>query len=370
MRLDDAVLRALCLSLVWAAHASAGGVTPIGDGSGFTWAQVSGLSSDGSRACGHDAYAKGFVWSAGAYTPVPSLPGETVSFVWDLSSDGSVAVGEAWDGSIHQAIRWTAAGGTVPLGTLQPGQAGAARGVSADGSVVVGWSGSKPYRWTAGGGMQPLGNPQFGYAYGVSADGAIAVGTAQFGLHSQAFRWTEATGLAALTTLPGYVSSGAAAISADGSTIVGSTSPPGGDTREPFRWTEAGGMVVLDNPPGCGRGGANWVSGDGALIAGECSVDDGESTTRIPFVWTQETGTLTLQAFLAQRGVALDEPLIEPEIRAVSDDGRVIAVTVSPPAQVGSLLIDVTPVAVPALPPLGALLLAAGLLAAARRRSG
>jgi probable HAF family extracellular repeat protein len=327
---------------------------------------------DGSHAAGNDVNATGFAWSGGAFTPVPSLPGESVSFVWDLSNDGAVAVGESWDGSHHIPIRWSAATGTVPLGTLQPGETGSAKGVSADGSVVVGWSGSKPFRWTASGGMQPLATASFGYAYGVSADGAIVVGSAQFGLQHQAFRWTEVSGAVGLGTLPGHSSSGASAISADGSTIVGGVSASGNQTftAQPFRWTQAGGMVGLGNPPGCERGGATGVSGDGAVIIGDCLIESEEvGYIHVPFVWTAETGTLTLQDFLSQRGVVLDDPLTAAELTAVSDDGRVIAVVETPFEFVRPRLIDVTPAAVPGLPPLGALGLATALLYIGMRSS-
>jgi probable HAF family extracellular repeat protein len=60
-----------------------------------------------------------------------------------------------------RAFRWTAARGMQNLGTLG-GDRSEARGVSADGSVVVGWAYNaaghdRAFRWTAAGGMQDLG---------------------------------------------------------------------------------------------------------------------------------------------------------------------------------------------------------------------
>jgi probable HAF family extracellular repeat protein len=68
------------------------------------------------------------------------------------------------------------------LGTLG-GDRSVARGVSADGSVVVGvaynaaWQ-QRAFRWTAARGMQDLGMLGGGWsvAYGVSADGSVVVG--------------------------------------------------------------------------------------------------------------------------------------------------------------------------------------------------
>jgi probable HAF family extracellular repeat protein len=62
---------------------------------------------------------------------------------------------------LSRAFRWTASGGMQNLGTLG-GAWSEAYGVSADGSVVVGWAtnaagADRAFRWTAAGGMQDLG---------------------------------------------------------------------------------------------------------------------------------------------------------------------------------------------------------------------
>jgi probable HAF family extracellular repeat protein len=89
--------------------------------------------------------------------------------------------------------------------------------VSADGSVVVGYSvdkgpgGYRAFRWTAREGMQPLtlrpegGEAVESVARRVSADGAVIVGWMrnEKGRRQVAFRWTREEGMLQLGFLPG-----------------------------------------------------------------------------------------------------------------------------------------------------------------------
>jgi probable HAF family extracellular repeat protein len=114
-------------------------------------------------------------------------------------------------------------------------------------------------------------------ASAVSADGSVVVGYSPFG--GEAFRWTQAGGMMGLGLLPGSSGLGsgtfAKAVSADGSVVVGSgsTSSPGG---EAFIWDPAHGIRLLSQvltEDGIDLTGwtlqvATGVSGDGDTIVG------------------------------------------------------------------------------------------------------
>jgi probable HAF family extracellular repeat protein len=165
----------------------------------------------------------------------------------DVSADGSVIVG--WSNIFRrEAFRWTESGGMVGLGAL-PGDDSSsyANGVSADGSVIVGSSssvnGSEAFRWTESSGIVSLGalpaDASYGYANGVSADGSVIVGSSSSVNGNEAFRWTQETGMVSLKEtligagldVSGWTLSSANAISADGFTIVGNGINPSGQTE-------------------------------------------------------------------------------------------------------------------------------------------
>ena len=133
--------------------------------------------------------------------------GERETLARGVSADGKVVVGAASVNADNaQAYRWSMNGQIQNLGTLG-GRASAARAVSANGEVAVGWSyynvsdEMRAFRWTSGGGMQSLGTlgGNNSLAYATSYDGSVVVGQAQDsnGI-TRAFRWTQAGGMVSL----------------------------------------------------------------------------------------------------------------------------------------------------------------------------
>jgi probable HAF family extracellular repeat protein len=274
-------------------------------------------------------------WVVVAWAALPSLAqrltwlgtlGGDRSVAWGVSADGSVVVGWAYNAAGRmRPFRWTAAGGMQDLGTLPGSDESVARGVSADGSVVVGWAWSdvpgygRAFRWTAAGGMQDLGTlgGSEGGATAVSADGSLVVGVADNAEGQyRAFRWTEAGRMQDLGTLPGGCCSWALGVSADGSVVVGWAYNAAGRSRA-FRWTEASGMQDL----GTLGGRSSWargVSADGSVVVGWAENAEGWSRA---FRWTAAGGMEDLNTTYAS---LLTDGSVLWAADAISPDGRYI----------------------------------------------
>ena len=125
-----------------------------------------------------------------------------------------------------------------------------------------------------------------------------------------------------LGDLPGGpFTSQAIGISADGSTVVGSSfSAPGGQA---FRWTSGGGMVGLGDLPGGIFLSSAWaVSADGSVVVGESG---GSTSGQEAFVWNSSRGMKSLREVLVNLAVG---PVLSgwtlTRAQAISDDGLTI----------------------------------------------
>ena len=221
----------------------------------------------------------------------PTYPPNDESKITDISADGSVMAG--WgSGDGDRSLIWSTSSGWSILPKLGSGGSHA-DGISSDGSIVVGYSGSpsgrQAYKWTQSEGIIGLGDLSGGIfesrAYGISGDGNVIVGYGSSSSGTEAFRWTSSEDMTGLGDLPGgSFFSEARDTSADGSFVVGFGNTSIGS--EAFFWDATNGMRnlqdMLVNDLGLDLTGwnltiANGISGDGMKIVGEGINPDGNS---------------------------------------------------------------------------------------------
>ncbi len=292
------VLSTIVISADWGTTpAKAQPMVGLGSLPGSTTSVAFAVSADGSTVVGSSG-AEAFVWTAATgMVGMGHLPGLSFSEANGVSADGAMVVGsslyfdeQSFDFA-SEAFVWTAGVGMVGLGDLSDAQHPFSFGyaVSADGSTIVGMSRNPQNRneafvWTAATemlGMGYLPGATSSIARGVSADGSTIVGYSD----GQAFIWTAATGMVGLGTLSGFTSSHAEGVSADGSTVVGSCVNAQGE-QEAFVWLVATGMVGLGHLTAATSSVAIGVSADGSRIVGH----SGDQA----FVWTAATGMVGL----------------------------------------------------------------------------
>jgi uncharacterized membrane protein len=240
------------------------------------------------------------------------------------NADGSVIAGYGQtSNTTGEGFRWTASTGLVGIGALAGSNGAVVRGISADGSTIVGDSASRPFRWAASTGMVSLGemSPQaYDQANAVSGDGSIVVGRGMVVPTHHAFRWTAATGLVRMDPADQVPPSEATAITPDGNTIVGWNYGLAGSHA--FRWTEAGGFVSLDPAETPIRTTIpKALSADASTIVGIRQFADGQDME--PFVWDEVHGFRRMADILIAQGVDLSGWELR-EVKGISADGSTV----------------------------------------------
>ncbi|TWU22594.1 PEP-CTERM sorting domain-containing protein [Bythopirellula polymerisocia] len=192
------------------------------------------------------------------------------------------------------------------------------RNLSADGKFVTGSSsttnGTEAFLWTEETGMVGLGAPlgsQDSFGTAVSNDGSTVVG-----LHGElssirAMRWTAGGGPVDFDPFPvGAASRLANGLSADGSTIVGGFQPGEFQNAIAFHWS-GGTLTQIDDTAE-----ASAVSADGSVVVGTDLILGTPPATNEAFIWTAVDG-LTRLGFLP--GGSGDS-----SATGISADGRVV----------------------------------------------
>lgn len=312
------------------------------------------------------------------FVALGTLSGYATSQAIALSADGSVVAGIAsTPAGRRQAFRWTAHEGAVGLGFMPGGTYSAAAAISADGSVILGngdttsspTASAGPFLWSAGTGvvrLQPPPNAVLCAGAGMSGDGGVVAGTC-LTFNNEAFLWRGGAAPVSLGRFGGgsNQTSSAAAVSKDGSTIVGTghpvltgavvwntggaatvvgklandatanasavtrngssvvgTSMDGRQVARAFLWTRTMGIGALGDelPPGVTGTYASGVSGDGATVVGWGPTDEGEAA----LIWQAESGWRTLAAALVADHWTEVPGWQLTRATAISDDGRTI----------------------------------------------
>lgn len=280
-----------------------------------------------------------------------------------ISADGSVIVGNSRvPDSTGRAFSWRQGTGMVNLGLFGNLSSTSAQAVSYDGSVIVGVGNldvvSRPFLYRADTGMVPLGNlgTDYGFANGVSGDGSVVVGASALagnaGIH--AFRWTEATGIQSLGTLGGNRGDALAA-SQDGAVIVG-VDLNAANLYQAFRWTSSEGMVGLPSFGGSSSV-ASAITANGMSIVGDASYANGAQRASL---WDSQGNIFDLNARYAH---LIPAGWVLTSASGISPNGRFITGTGANARGIAEAwVIDTVP------EPTSVAVLAGGLLAIIRSR--
>lgn len=305
----------------------------MGRATGAASSRVYGLSADGTIAAGlsdppfGNPNQPGFRWTRdGGRVDIAPPPSRTPAF--GLSSDGTTMVGSVGTSVSATAYRRVGNGPIESLGLLPGYTRSTGRGVSGDGSVVVGKSeriasiDGQAFRWSSSTGLQPLGflRPQgsFSEATDVSDDGNIVVGISQSNGSSgllEPFRWTPDTGMNPLPSLAGTIESQARGISRDGRVIVGSATTSSATFA--VRWVD-GVVENLGTAPGVNSPNLFRANQDGSVLIGGDGSSIGDNSA---LVWTASTGFMLLTDYLRANGVPVPTDVAIPYCQAVSADG-------------------------------------------------
>jgi hypothetical protein len=254
------------------------------------------------------------------FTGVGFVPGVSQqSIPRGISGDGTVVVGDAGFSTGAVGFMWTQGGGIVSLGSTT----NSAKAVSYDGSIIAGrLKGYRAYRWVSGSGITDLGYLPGGSAYAeihdMTTDGSFMVGNGDTPAGNQACYWTQATGFVLLGDLPGGdFSSVARAVSNSGARIAGwSDSGAGSDPGiEGFYWMQSTGMVPLGFLPGTETDPTRETQVFGISASGSTIVGHSQTfSKREAFRWTQAGGMESLEAGVTLSGSSANDVSLDGQI--------------------------------------------------------
>jgi uncharacterized membrane protein len=316
--------------------------------------QLVALSADGRVAAGtlSGAASGGFRWREGRGLEL--LPG-AVS-VHGLSPSGRSVAGSAFDAARREtAAYWDDAGtrhalGGLPGALTQSGLLSLAFGVSDEPRVVGVANGAddrlQAFVWTAADGLRALTLPdaaRSARARGLSADGRrIYGGYERADGRYAGVLWNDGRAQPLADGAGRFVGEVLGA-DRDGRVLIGSS-----ETRDlafVYRWNASGGIETLQRPatPLPLPLHAYAGSEDGRLVVGSA----GLGAERIAVIWNAAEAPQPFAAWLAQRGVDVPAQWTLAEATAISADGRRVGGWGRHDGQLDSFVVDL-PAAAPA----------------------
>ena len=313
-------------AFLWTADAGMVSLGSLGGSSG-----AYGVSADGTVVAGDSVNADGvrepFRWTPDSgMTGVGTLGGTTRVYLGSggspISADGSTIIGRGWDGTQHTAFVWTLAGGMQAVPTVHQLPYLSWHGTSAAGYTSAGTYVDEAYIWTQENGplgIGTVGDRDHSEPQGISADGSMIVGWSasdNWGWHGdelemphEAFTWDWTEGMRALPKPFDDISAGAWGVSLDSAVIAGGVFPGFFDfNEEPVLWFRGfdseseqevydlhflrdilrdGGVDLVD---AFGDWGIWFISGDGNVVAGYTYEDGGYG---MPFVAVLDVSKLS-----------------------------------------------------------------------------
>ena len=190
---------------------------------------------------------------------------------------------------------------------------------------------SQAFRWSENTGMTGLGSLTGGnnnsYANAVSGDGQVVIGTASSTNGLEAFRWSSSSGMVGLGDLSGgSFHSVATATNNDGAVIAGFSewnSMEGRPLFEAFRWTEDTGMVGLGKISSNDEDSfAVSMNGSGTVIVGASGALRTNQLT--PFRWSDTNGMQSIKEWLTSTGIKASSVLDNGIAYAVNEEGTMV----------------------------------------------
>jgi uncharacterized membrane protein len=285
---------------------------------------IVGLSTDGSVACGFAKRDGAYVairWTAiGGALQILNADGDT--FATAISADGSTIVG-------LPSFLWHDDDDVSDLPPSPAGSVFSPFAMSADAAVVAGFGltqhGMRALRWHCedddGGEVESLGVLGEDFtsdARGISADGQWITGYSSGASGPRAILWSSEIGLVGLGVPEGWDGSVGRALSGDGSVVVGSLTAV--DSMQGFRWTATDGFEAIPLHAGSTASEVTCTSADGELLGGTAQTADGPRA----IIWTRAGATIDLNDYFRSTGFDLGGWTLT-NCHAISPDGTAIA---------------------------------------------